>query len=221
MQFSWRFLPLLVGVVSCGSSGGAANSPGYSVIGDWDVSSSQGRSETTGTLNIHAAGFVLDAGGTHLAFEIDGDTGSLVFKGSSTQAKSNLSAELVANDVQAGIVPFQVGGAWTLENEDGVRCSLVAESSKASSTCDLALSGFHVDGGWSAKRTDSGTSSIFGDLTGTWRYSGNGDSAEISFDGSTLSVTDADGNPALTLTFSETRASGTFGDSEEISAKRQ
>lgn len=209
-------------VAACGSSGsGGANSPTYSVIGEWDVEAVNGKAESSGTLTIRPDGFLLDADGALIDFSVDGETGEVAYEPSGESYDNNI--ERTPTDVQGGIVPFPIGGAWKFQakDNDDASCNLSVEESKVSSTCDLRKLGLKLSKSWTARKTSEGTSSIFGNLTGKWRFSNEGESAEITFDGSTLSIADEDDEEAFSITFSQDRASGTVAHGGEIAAKRK
>jgi hypothetical protein len=163
------------------SSGGANGSSGgtttgaMSLIGTWDLMTtpmgSTGSLTTTVTIGqdslmVNAAGFILTATRTGNALTFT-DEQSLGNPGNNVV----LTAGQTAATFNAGILPFNLGGSWTMQ--------IGPQGQSAVETCTLTVSATEIDGAChgvsgplidfsftTAKMTSAGSS--LGDFGGTW-----------------------------------------------------
>jgi hypothetical protein len=132
-----------------------------------------------------------------------------------------------------GIIPLDVGGAWTFSSPDGSQqcvAGLSAAQVQGSCNSDLFNWPYPVPApqpgvAYMAVRTQQ-LVSVFGDLGGTWQATdgtGGAGSCTVTFQGSTFSASCSGSfTGTVQLTFNGTNlASGTASNGLELSAHKQ
>jgi hypothetical protein len=224
------------GSSSGGSSGGSSGTGANSLVGTWDLITS-GTLMTTITIGqdslmVSAPSFNLTATrtGNALAFTDEQTLGApandVVLTGTQTAASFS-----------AGIIPFNLGGSWTMQIVHGgstvETCMLTVGSSEIDGSCHKITEGF--DFSFTTTKMAPAASS-FGDFGGTWLNtwiwpgdSGGSFPCSIVFSGSsitTCTVPDGGVNESpikgITFTYDGTNmASGVAQGWTEFSATRR
>jgi hypothetical protein len=241
-------LCMLIGAGCSGTSSGGTGSTGNggnSLAGTWDLTTTPmgggGAVTTTVTvgqdsLTITSPDFTLTATrtGNVLSFTDDAPP-------SESGNASGLTATQTAGTFDAGIVPFDLGGSWTMQagptgGSPTVSCTLNVSASEIDGACQ----NLGPNSPWFSFTTSKGSAaaSSFGDLggswTNTWTTPGTGGGTfpcALTFTGSSITTCaggavdgEIDGSPITGITFTYDGAntvSGTAQGWAEFSATRQ
>ncbi len=235
----------LISVSCSGGSSGGAGTPGTggnSLAGTWDLTTTPMDSSPVTTtvtigqdsLSITSADFTLTAirTGNALAFTDNappGDPGNA----------SVLNATQTGSAFDAGIVPFDLGGSWTMQagptgGSPTVTCTLDVAAAEIDGACQQLA----PVGPWFSFTTAKGSAaaSSFGDLGGTWTNtwtwpgaSGGAFPCTLGFAGNSVTTCAAsgmngDGSPLAGITFTYDGANTVSGAAQgwaEFSATRR
>jgi hypothetical protein len=226
-----------------GSSGGTTTGA-MSLIGTWDIMTtpmgSTGSLTTTVTIGqnslmVNSAGFILTATrtGSALTFTDEQTIGN-------PANNVVLTATQTAATFNAGIVPFDLGGSWTMQIGPPGRsavetCTLTVSSTEIDGACH-GISGPLIDFSFTTTKMTSTVSSL-GDFGGTWMNTWTNPGASggtypclFTFTGNTITTCSGaaaksgNGTPLSGITFTydgANRASGVALGWAEYSATRR
>jgi hypothetical protein len=198
-----------------------------SISGTWDITASRVQGPpTNATLSIDASSFSFMVNGSSLTFREQGGTLSLTW----TDPRRTLPIVTThtSNGMYFGALPLDVSGSWSFRN-GAAYCMESLNEQTGSALCagvgDLPSPLPRIDGSLTGQRVST-TTSIFGDLGGSWHLSadnGNG-SCDATFSDNAITASCAgasDQGGSVTVTFCEGVASGSTSTGIEFTAKKQ
>jgi hypothetical protein len=218
-----------------GLSNDGSTHPSADLTGTWDLfATSPAGTPSTGTLVVARDTLSLDLGTIQLSYAAHGGTLTVTYTRDGNT--SSITTQRAPAAVDLGIMPLDLGGAWTFASETSIEsCSASLAPSSWTGSCAEYVAGWpgavprpapHVT--YTATRTQQ-LSSAFGDLGGVWEATdgqGGPGHCTMTVQGSTFATSCSSGTGSLTgtmqLTFSgNDTASGTTSGGAELSAHKQ